>query len=68
MRTLLFVHLISLIGLSQKGSAQFHAPAKEQFDKLGHKVLCNGVHAGIVNYMLNTKSLVRISVWRTGQL
>jgi hypothetical protein len=54
MRTLLFVLLISLIGLAQKGSAQFHAPAKEQFDKLGHKVLYNGVHAGIVNYMLNT--------------
>lgn len=34
--------------------AQYEVPAKEQFDKLSHKVVYNGLYDGIINYMLNT--------------
>lgn len=38
------------------GFAQYEIPAKEQFDKLNHKVVYNGSYNGIVNYMLSTNS------------
>ncbi|MCW5900259.1 MAG: hypothetical protein KIT10_13410 [Flavobacteriales bacterium] len=48
------VACILLLFITLGTHAQYDVPAKEMFDKLGHKAVYNGTYDGIVSYMLYT--------------